>query len=90
MIGLRAGEPVAVGDMVVIAVERVSIHASEGDGGRWVAAEKRPVAVCLVADEEVRAFDLDGSELSALWLSDRVPGLKQAIRGGRSRSSLIR
>ena len=81
MIGLRAAAPVSLGDMAVIAVERVSIlqSATGRARGRWIAAEKRPLAVCVVTEAGARAFDLDGSDLSLAWLCDRVPGLDEAV-----------
>ena len=84
MIALRAATPVPVGDMVVIAVEQVSIlqSARGGTRGLWIAAEKRPLAVCVVTGARARAFDLDGSDLSLPWLSDHVPGFRAALTAG--------
>ena len=85
MIALRAAAPVSLGDMAVIAVERVSILES-GRGsarGRWIVAEKRPLAVCVVTEAGARAFDLDGSDLSLAWLCDCVPDLEAALDAGR-------
>lgn len=79
MIRLQAGAPVAVRDLVVIPVERVSIVGTAAAAGCWVAAGKGPVAVCVVAGPSARAYDLDGSDLSLAWLCDRVPGLARAM-----------
>jgi len=86
MIALRAATPVSVGDMVVIAVEQVSILQSTRGStrGRWIAAEKRPLAVCVVTGASARAFNLDGSDLSVTWLRDHVPGFQAALGTGRS------
>jgi uncharacterized spore protein YtfJ len=75
---LRAGEPVRVGSLTLLPIERVVVHASAGARTAWFTAAKEPYALVVRDERGVRAIGVGGAEVSLEALREAIPGLEGA------------
>lgn len=72
---LRAAGPLRIGDVTLLAIERVRIQSALGDGGCWISALKEVHAVIVSDANGVRALARDSSDIPLDALIEEVPGL---------------
>ncbi|HEU0203289.1 MAG TPA: hypothetical protein VFR86_23015 [Burkholderiaceae bacterium] len=76
---LRAGTPMTLGGAILLPIERVVLHASQGDTGLWVWAAKE-LHVLIVRDENgTRALGTDAAAVSLDALREQVPQLDSVL-----------
>ncbi len=80
---LRAGRPVRVGAVVMVAIERVVVRADRAGLGIWVTAAVEPHAIVVRDPDGARAVEVDGAALSVDALRESVPGLDGLLSGSR-------
>lgn len=72
---LRAGESVAIGDVRLLPIEKISIQSDRGRTGLWVRASKELFAVIVRDPGGIRACDPSGAAISVETLAEEVSGL---------------
>jgi hypothetical protein len=76
---LHAGEPVAIGDVRLLAIEKISIRSDRGRTGLWVRASKELFAVIVRDPGGMRAYDPYGAAVSVETLAEEVSGLDELL-----------
>ncbi len=76
---LRAAGPLRIGDVTLLAIERVRIQSASGDAGYWISACKEVHAVVVSDANGVRALARDSSEIPLDALMKEVPGLSAIL-----------
>lgn len=72
---MRAGTPLRVGRVTLLAIERVVVRCHVGALGAWFGAVKEPCALVVCDEDGLRAVDAGGTEVSLGALRERTPGL---------------
>ena len=72
---LRAGEPLRVGNVTIVPIERAGIESDSGVTGSWISAFKEPFAVVVCDAGGVRALAADSSEMPLDALIRETPNL---------------
>jgi hypothetical protein len=75
MEALRAVNPLRVGDVTLVPIERVWIRSDRGDAGYWISAFKEAFAIVVCDANGVRALDPDSSEIPLDALIRKTPNL---------------
>jgi len=81
MRALRAADPLRVGDVTLVPIERVAVRSENGDRGYWIGAWKEAVAVVVCDAGGFRAFAADSSEISLDALLRETPNLGEILSG---------
>ncbi len=76
---LRAGRPLRVGDVTLLAIERAVVRSGRGALGMWVTAALEPYALVVRDAGGVRAVGVDGAAVSLEQLRGRIPGLDDRL-----------
>jgi len=76
---LRAGDRIHVGSLVLVPVERVSIHAGWIAGTLEAVATQEPLGVVCRTPGGLRGFDVDGDEMPIDDLLATIDGLREAL-----------
>jgi hypothetical protein len=75
MAALRAGDPLRVGDVTLVPIERVFIRSDRGDAGCWIGVFKEAFAVVVCDAGGVCALAADSSEIALDALIRETPNL---------------
>ncbi len=75
----RAGKPVTLEDVTLLAVEKVSIRSGRDESGNWVQASVEPFAVIVRDRNGTRAYDLDANAVSLETLREKVSDLDSLL-----------
>lgn len=76
---LRAGTPLTVAGVTLLAIERVTMHSQLSDTGAWLAFSKQAYALVVKDAIRIRAIDIDAAEISLKQLCETVPGLDTVL-----------
>lgn len=76
---LRAGDPVKVGDVTLIPIERTAIRLDPVEHWGWIGAFKAPVAVVVHDADGIRAMAADSSEIELDTLVKETPNLSALL-----------
>lgn len=77
---VRAGTPLRVGSVTLLAVERVVVLAGAGASAAWFIASKEPHALVVRDDGGVRVIGLGAVTVSLEALREAIPGLDDGLR----------
>lgn len=72
---LRPANPLRVGDVMLVPIERIAVRSGMGDGGCWISAFKEAFAVVVRDANGVRALAMDSSEIPLDDLIREMPDL---------------
>ena len=75
MEALRAANPLSIGDVTLVPIERAWIRSDMGDAGYWIGAFKEAFAVVVCDASGVRALAADSSEIALDTLIRKTPNL---------------
>lgn len=75
MAALRAGNPLRVGDVTLVPVERIKILSGSGAAGCWMSAFKEPFAIVVCDAGGLRVLAMDSSGLALGALTEDTPNL---------------
>ncbi len=75
---LRAGEPLRIGNLTLLPIERVATHTGGGASHVWFSASKEPVALVVRDAKGVRSIGIE-TVLSIEQLQAQIPGLNHLI-----------
>ncbi len=81
MEALRAGNPLSVGDVTLVPIERAWVRSDMGDAGYWTSAFKEFFAVVVCDASGVRALDANSSEIALDALIRKTPNLGAILSG---------
>jgi hypothetical protein len=73
--------PVAVGEVTLVPIARLSLNYERSNGGIFFFGMKQPVAVVAISVSGKRAFRVTGEEVSVEELIQEVPGIKETLEG---------
>ena len=59
---LRVGNPLVIGDVTLVPIERCVLHAHVSDSGCWLSGFKEPVAIIVWDALGFRALDIRPKE----------------------------
>lgn len=76
---LRAANPLRVGDVTIVPVERTDIQSDTGNSGCWIGGFKTVFAVVVRDAKGVRALAADSSEIPLDDLIRETPNLRGVI-----------
>lgn len=76
---LRAGQPIAVGPVTLLPIERIVLHANTGAAHGWFSAAKEPYALIVREAGGIRAIDCGAVAVSLEELREKVPELDVAL-----------
>ncbi len=72
---VRAATPVRLGDVLLLAIERVVVRSGRAGRGAWVLAAAEPYALVVRDAGGARAIELDGTAIPLERLREQVPEL---------------
>lgn len=72
---LSAGQPVTLGGLTLLPIERTRVLAQISHGRPWVAASKQVHVLILRDAAGLRAFDADARPLPLAQLRQQLPDL---------------
>ena len=72
---LRVGNPMIVGEVTLVPIERCFIQFYTGEMGCWLSGLKDPFAIIVCDAIGMRAFDTEATEISVESLMKKVPNL---------------
>lgn len=75
---LHAGEPLTVGDITFLTIERVAMDTVSGTAHAWLNASKEPVALLMRDLNGIHIVPI-GAALSADEIRSEIPGLDDLI-----------
>ena len=75
---LLACEPIHVGDVTLLPIERVKLQSQIASSHAWLAASKEPVVLVVRDTDGIRTIDI-GTALSIDQLREQVPELDDLI-----------
>ncbi|UCH46503.1 MAG: hypothetical protein JSU95_10250 [Betaproteobacteria bacterium] len=75
---LIACEPIHVGNVTVLPIQRVKLQSQTAAAHAWLAASKEPVALVVRDSDGTRTIDIAGT-LSIEQLRDQIPDLDALI-----------
>ncbi len=73
--GLRPGSTLRVGQVTLLAIERVAVRSCHGEAWGWLSAVVEPFAIVVRDPVGARAIGIDGAPMDLGILVERVPGL---------------
>ena len=73
MTEFRLGGPVVTGDLRIIPIEAVRCDRYPTKRGFFVLAFKSPAYVVVATQSEIRAFDMEGAEVSLADIACKLP-----------------
>lgn len=76
---LRAGAPLAVGEVFLIPVERMAVRVESRRHGHWFSGTKEVVAVVVCESGSLRVIDVQARELPVDELVNEIPCLAAVI-----------
>ncbi|UCD69635.1 MAG: hypothetical protein JSW48_06115 [Betaproteobacteria bacterium] len=74
----RAGEPLRIGRVTLLPIERVSMRAKSAAAHAWLTACKEPLALVVRDAQGIRAIEVT-TALSIERLRDEIPELDDLI-----------
>jgi hypothetical protein len=77
---LQAADPLTVGGVTLLAIERLVVRTDDVPGLRWCSASKEPWAVVVHGETGTRAIGVDGRPMALQRLLDTVAGLVTALQ----------
>lgn len=75
----RAGKPITLEDVTLLAIEKVSVQSDEGESGNWVRASVEPFAIIVRDRNGTRAYDPDANAVSLETLREKVSDLDSLL-----------
>jgi hypothetical protein len=75
---LLACEPIHVGDVTLLPIERVKLQSQIASSHAWLAASKEPVLLVVRDTDGIRTIDI-GAALSIEQLRAQIPELDDLI-----------
>ena len=79
MSGTRAGQPVTVGSVRLIPLEKLRIRCGSRDGALFTYASKEPVGLVICSGHDSRAVNIEGEPVPLeTWLQE-VPELQRLV-----------
>jgi len=79
MTRLELGNPMAIDDLTLVIIERLSINANHAANTLWVNTSKEPYALLIRDTSGLHALDMTGQQLVIEELIKEVPGLSEFI-----------
>ncbi len=76
---VRAARPLRIGDVILLAIERVAVRSGRSGPGVWATADLDPHAIVVRDAAGVRAVALDGTPLPLGPLRETIPGLDDLL-----------
>ncbi len=76
---LRAGRPLRVGDVTLLAIERAVLRSGRGALGMWVTAALEPYALVVRDAGGVRVLEIGGAAVPLEQLRGRIPELDDRL-----------
>ena len=78
---VEVGNPVIIGDVVLIPVVELSVNYWHGKGGAWFFGTRQPVTIVAVSPSVRRAFRVTGEVVPFDQLVQEVPGIREILVG---------
>lgn len=75
---LHAGEPLKVGGITLMTIERTAMNTSGGNTHVWLSASKEPIALVMRDVNGIHIVPIDAT-LSASEIRRQIPGLDHLI-----------
>jgi hypothetical protein len=76
---VRAGTPLRVGSVTLLAIERVVVHSGMGALGAWFTAAKEPHALVVRDAGGLRVLDIGATPVSLEALREEIAGLDAVL-----------
>jgi len=76
---LRTGNPLVMGEVILVPIERVFIQSDTVDMGCWLSGFKEPFAIIVCDAIGIRAFDTEATEIPVESLVQKIPDLRKII-----------
>ena len=77
----RVGKPVAVGDITIVPLERVSVHHAGGKGRVSVFVSREPIGVVVTSPRGQQAISVSGEEVPLATYIQDIEGLQEVLDG---------
>ena len=76
---LSTGNPLVVGEVTLVPIERSLIHSNTGNIGCWLSGLKEPYAIIICDAIGIRAFDTEAAEIPVESLVQKIPDLVSVL-----------
>ncbi len=78
---VKAGQPIRVGEMTLVPIERTFVSCVGMEGGAVVQGSKSLAGIVVVSGKSKYAIDLTGEEVPLDRYLDQVPELARLLDG---------
>jgi hypothetical protein len=76
MTRLELGNPIIIGDITLIIITHLSIHADSAGPAGWLHARKEPYALLIRKDRSLSVQDMAGEPMEMDKLIEAIPELE--------------
>ncbi len=76
---MQAGNPITVGDVKLIPLERVFVHGDNSKKGLFLYVTKEPIGVVIVSPQGRSATDINGNSVPLETYLQQVSGLQEIL-----------
>jgi len=80
---LRPGNPIVVGEVTIVPIERCHILSIPGDIGYWLSGVIEPFAIIIFDVTGIRAYDMAAIEISVVSLIQKMPDLSAVLASSK-------
>lgn len=76
---MRAGNPITVGDVKLIPLERVFMRGDNSKKGFFIYVTKKPIGVVIVSPHGRSATDINGNSVPLETYVQQINGLREIL-----------
>jgi hypothetical protein len=76
---MQAGNPITVGDVKLVALERIFMHHDNSKKGFFIYATKEPIGVVIISPHGRYATDINGESVPLETYLQQINGLREML-----------
>jgi len=73
------GSPVAVGEITIIPITRLSLNCGQSKGGALFFGSQQPTHIIIISPSITSAFRITGEQVSLDQLAQEVPNIQKVV-----------
>jgi len=76
---MQAGNPITVGDVKLVPLERIFMHHDNSKKGFFIYATKEPIGVVIISPHGRYATDINGESVPLETYLQQINGLREML-----------
>jgi hypothetical protein len=76
---MQAGNPITVGDVKLVPLERIFMHHDNSKKGFFIYATKEPIGVVIISPHGRYATDINGESVPLETYLQQITGLREML-----------